>query len=92
MNSLFEVPKDMADVIQSIENESVLNLLTKLKDKGEMFNKMGGHLFSSFIADQMNEICDELWSKYGVEVKFTQPCPGRVLWLNLDELIAEYSA
>lgn len=66
MNSLFEVPKDIANAIQSVENESILNLLTKLKDTGESFNKMGGHFFSSIIADQMNEICDKLWSHYGV--------------------------
>ena len=72
--------------------EGILTLLTALQDKGELFNKMGGSLYSALIADEMSAIHNELKDAFGVEVKYTQPCPGRVLWLNLDELIEEYSS
>ena len=77
--------------MDKLARNTVLQLLTRLREQGDTFNRMGGSLYSSVIADEMNETYDQIRS-YGVEVKFLQPCDGRVEWINLDELIEEYSA
>lgn len=79
------------DKTDNIMREGILTLLTALRDKGEIFNQKDGSLYAALIADEMSAIHNELKDAFGVEVKYTQPCPGRILWLNLDELIAEYS-
>ena len=71
--------------------KEILTLLLELKQDGDIFNRMGGALYSAIIADRMTETNYQLWSMYGVKVKYTQPCDGRVEWENLDELIEKYS-
>ena len=77
--------------MDKLVKNTVLQLLTHLKEQGDIFNRMGGSFYSSIIADEMNKTNDQIRS-YGVVVKFFQPCDGRVEWINLDELIEEYSA
>lgn len=79
------------NTIEEVNKEAISNLLNKLKSLGETFNQMGGYLYSSIIADEMSKINNELYTKYGVDVKFWQPCDGRVCWINLNELIEKYA-
>lgn len=79
------------DTIEEVNKEAISKLLNELKLKGEIFNQMGGYLYSSIIADEMTKINNELYTKYGVDVKFWQPCDGRVCWINLNELIEKYA-
>ena len=73
-----------------IKNRSILKLLVELKDKGEVFNKMVGSLYSGICADEINKILDELKFKYNVGVSYYQYAPGRIEFGNLDELIEKY--
>lgn len=73
-----------------INNRSILKLLVELKGKGEVFNKMGGSLYSGICADEMNKILDELKFKYKVAVSYCQYVPGEIEFGNLDELIEKY--
>ena len=79
------------NAIEEVNKEAISKLLNELKLKGEAFNQMTGALYSSIIADEMTKLNNELYTKYGVEVKFWQPCDGRVCWINLDELIEKYA-
>lgn len=70
--------------------KEIYDLLCELKEKGKVFNMMVGSLYSSICADEMSEITYKLQYRYFVHVDFYQPCEGRVVFLNLDELINEY--
>ena len=70
--------------------KEIYNLLCELKKKAEIFNMMTGPLYSSIVADEMNDINYALKYTYSIDVKFYQPCDGRVTFYNLDELINEY--
>ena len=83
-------PKEIINSINEEEKKSIYSLLTKLKSLGEAFNQMGGDLYSAIIADEMTGVNKMLYTKYGVNVEFVQPVPGRVKWINLDQLIEEY--
>ena len=70
--------------------KEIYDLLCELKEKGKVFNMMGGSLYSSICADEMNDIMYKLQYRHFVHVDFYQPCEGRVKFYNLDELIDEY--
>ena len=53
---------------------------------------MTGSLYSSIVADEMNDIFNTLKDKHSIDVQFYQPCEGRVTFYNLDELINEYNS
>jgi hypothetical protein len=75
----------------NIENKKeIYDLLCELKEKGKVFNMMTGSLYSSICADEMNDIYNTLKDKHSIDVQFYQPCEGRVVFYNLDELIDEY--
>jgi hypothetical protein len=71
--------------------KEIYNLLCELKEKGKVFNMMGGSLYSGIIADEMNDINYKLKYTHSIDVQFYQPCEGRVKFHNLDELIDEYN-
>ena len=70
--------------------KDIYDLLCELKEKGKVFNMMTGSLYSSIVADEMNDINFKLKYTYSIDVQFYQPCEGRVTFYNLDELINEY--
>lgn len=75
----------------NIENKKeIYDLLCELKKKSELFNTMSGSLYSRMVADKMNDINYTLKYTYSIDVRFYQPCDGRVIFYNLDELINEY--
>lgn len=82
--------KSITGIINEETKKQIYSLLTELKNQGEVFNQMGGALYSAIIADKMTEINRELYTKYGVKVDYWQPRDGRVAWINLDELINKY--
>lgn len=79
------------NTIEEVNKEAISNLLNELKLKGEVFNQMTGSLYSSIVADEMTKIINELYIKYGIDIKFWQPCDGRVCWVNLSGLIKKYA-
>jgi hypothetical protein len=70
--------------------KEIYDLLCELKEDGKIFNMMNGPLYSSIYADKMADITYTLQQTYSVYVDFYQPCEGRVIFHNLDELINEY--
>jgi hypothetical protein len=70
--------------------KEIYDLLIKLQNLSEAFNKMGGYLYSSICADEMTVILDKLRDKYNVNVKYYQPIAGRVSFTNLQSLIEKY--
>lgn len=70
--------------------KEIYDLLCELKKKSELFNTMCGSLYSRMVADEMNDINYKLKYTYSIDVQFYQPCDGRVVFYNLDELINEY--
>ena len=70
--------------------KEIYDNLIKLKNLSEAFNNMGGYLYSSICADEMNEIIHTLQNKYEVNVEYWQCMPGRVDFTNLDKLIEKY--
>lgn len=79
----------MTAKIKKARNKYILELLKELKSKEEVFNLLGGSLYSGICADEINEILDEL-NKLDVKVYYYQYIPGRVHFQNLDKLIKEY--
>ncbi len=71
-------------------DKEIYGHLVHLRGLSETFNKMGGALYSSICADEMNEIINELRDKYKVEIHYWQPMAGRVNFENLDKLIKKY--
>lgn len=71
-------------------DKEIYDLLTELKKLSEAFNQMGGHLYSTICADEMNGIIIKLRVKYQVNVYFSQYMVGRVKFINLDKLIKKY--
>jgi len=74
---------------ENIRKKQIYDNLIELKKLSEAFNKMGGYLYSSICADEMNVILEKL-KKYQVEVNYYQWIPGRVEFSNLDKLIEQY--
>ena len=70
--------------------KEIYDLLCELKEDSKVFNMMNGSLYSSIYADKMSDIYNTLKYKYLIDVQFSQPCDGRVIFYNLDELINEY--
>ena len=70
--------------------KEIYELLCKLKEISNIFNMMNGSLYSRICADEMSDITNILKYTYSIDVQFSQPCDGRVIFYNLDELINEY--
>ena len=70
--------------------KEIYDLLIKIRDLSEAFNNMGGYLYSSICADEINEIINTLKNKYDVNVNYWQPSDGRVSFTNLQSLIEKY--
>ena len=76
--------------LSKAKDMSLEEMLTELKKLSEAFNQMGGYLYSTICADEMNGIIIKLREKYQVDVNFSQYRPGRVQFINLDKLIEKY--
>ena len=69
--------------------KEIYDNLVQLKNLSEAFNNMGGYLYSSICADEINEILAKL-KKYGIDVDYYQLMPGRVTFPTLYKLIEKY--
>jgi hypothetical protein len=81
----------MSIFTDNIHNKTILEKLVELKRLGEAFNQMGGSLYSSICAGEMNQILDDLKEHHDVEVTWWQPQDGRIVFKNINTLIEEYS-
>ena len=84
-----KVNKTASRINKKARDKQIYNLLVDLRDLSDAFNKMGGYLYSSICADEINEILAKL-KKYGVDVDYYQVMPGRVTFPTLYKLIEKY--
>ena len=68
----------------------VLESLYNLQKLCDVFNQMGGSLYSEICADEMNKIIRILNETFDIGVNYYQAVPGRVEFTNLKTLIEEY--
>ena len=68
----------------------VLESLYNLRKLCDVFNQMGGSLYSEICADEMNKIIRILNETFDIGVNYYQDVPGRVKFTNLKTLIEEY--
>lgn len=81
----------MSIFADNIHNKTVLEKLIELNRLGEVFNKMGGYLYSNICAVEISELLNDLKKHHNVEVDWSQPCMGRIEFINLNDLINKYS-
>ena len=72
------------------QDKEIYGLLTDLKKRGEVFNKMVGTIYPGICAEDMNKIMYKLEHKFHIDVKWRQPSLHHIEFINLDNLIEKY--
>ena len=76
--------------LKIMKDEEIRVKLKDLKKEGEIFNQQVGSLYSGITADRINNLLTDLKENYGIDVPYSQPCPGRIDLSILDKLIKRY--
>ena len=76
--------------LKILKDVEILEKLKDLKKEGDIFNQQVGSLYSGITADRINNLLTDLKENYGIDVPYSQPCPGRIDLSILDKLIKRY--